>query len=89
MYASPVSLLRLLPPRRMVNLGKFASAERDARQSCSCGAGTPGGDSLADFGCSERGLRLRASDAASAGHPPPKRRDTYWPSNYTYVNFFI
>jgi hypothetical protein len=27
MYASPVSLLRLPPPRRRVNQGKFAPAE--------------------------------------------------------------
>jgi hypothetical protein len=86
MYASPVSLLRLPPPRRRVNRGKFARvvrghpielllrsgdgrqsapAERgrvqelllwsgDTRQSCACGAWTPGGAILADFGHSKR-----------------------------------
>jgi hypothetical protein len=65
MYASPASLLRLPPPRRRVNRGKFALAELgrlperllqsvDSRQSCACGAWTPGGANLADFGRSKR-----------------------------------
>jgi hypothetical protein len=37
----------------------------DARQSHSCGAGTSGGDSLGDFGCSKR-----AGDPGSS-HPSP------------------
>jgi hypothetical protein len=37
----------------------------DARQCCSCGAGTPGGNSLADFGRSKR-----AGDPGSS-HPSP------------------
>jgi hypothetical protein len=76
MYASLTSLLCLPPPRRRVNRGKFAPAERgrppeqllqsaDARQSCACEAWTPRGAILVDFGRSKM-----AGDPGSS-HPFP------------------
>jgi hypothetical protein len=63
MYASPVSLLRLPPPRRRVNRGKFAPAQRgNARQSCSCGAGTAASALL-------RSRDARQSCSCGAGTP--------------------
>jgi hypothetical protein len=54
-------------PELRLRSGDAASAllrSVDARQSCSCGAWTPGGDSLADFGRSEReGDPLRIAHA--------------------------
>jgi hypothetical protein len=50
-----------------VNRGKFAPAER----------GRPEATVWRILSALKKGLRLRASDAASAVHPPPRRRDTY------------
>jgi hypothetical protein len=57
MYASPVSLLLLPPPRRRVNRGKFAPAGRGLPLVMllrplvhSCGVGTPARDAPAERG---------------------------------------
>jgi hypothetical protein len=51
----------------------------DACQSCACRAGSPGGDSLAYFGCSKRagipGSIAPAGVCCRGGDPAPQRND--------------
>jgi hypothetical protein len=69
MYASPVSLLRLPPPRRRVNRGKFAPAGRERPEAAVCQIFAA---LLGQVIWGE--LRLRAS-WCRGGDPTPQRND--------------